>query len=123
MGNEIRNDGAVETRIFACSGGSNVGQISNSVMVEMDKKGLGNAFCLSGVGAELPKFVNDSKGANTIVIDGCPVGCAKKIFEKSGLTPSQYFVISNFGIEKRHAFDKLSEETCIALDSILPSVG
>jgi uncharacterized metal-binding protein len=122
MGDEKTNADVARTLILACSGGSNVGQISNSVMVEMDRKGLGNAFCLSGLGAELPKFVNDSKAARTIVIDGCSVGCAKKIFEKSGLAPSRYFVISDFGIEKRHAFDKLSEETARALESILPSV-
>ena len=112
-----------KTLILACSGGSNLGQISNNVMIEMDRKGLGSAFCLSGLGAELPKFINDLKAAQTIVIDGCSMGCAKKVFEKNGLEPSRYFVISDTGIEKRHAFDRLSEETGKALESVLPLVA
>jgi uncharacterized metal-binding protein len=122
MGDEKANAGTAGTVILACSGGSDVGRISESVMVEMDRNGLGDAFCLAGLGAELPKFVNGSKGAKTIVIDGCPVGCAKKIFERHGITPSRYYVISGPGIEKRHAFDKLSEETARALDAILTPV-
>jgi uncharacterized metal-binding protein len=35
--------GGVTTLVLACSGGSNVGQISNNVMIELDRKGMGNA--------------------------------------------------------------------------------
>ena len=67
--------GEVRTLVLACSGGSNVGQVSNNVMVDLDKKGLGSGFCLAGLGADLSGFIESSKVARTVLIDGCSVAC------------------------------------------------
>jgi len=109
----------VATLILACSGGSNAGQISNNIMIELDKRGLGNAYCLAGIGAALTGFIESARAARTVVIDGCPTGCAGKALEKYGIEPSQYFVVTEFGITKAHDFSKLSEETGIVLKSVL----
>jgi uncharacterized metal-binding protein len=114
--------GSVKTLILGCSGGSNVGQVANNVMIELDKGGVGNGYCLSGVGADLSGFIESAKAARTILVDGCSVGCGKKIFEKNGIEPSGYFVITDFGIEKKHAFDKLNDETRQALDQIMSNI-
>lgn len=47
---DICCNGSVKALILACSGSSNVGQIANNTMIELDKKGVGNAYCLAGVG-------------------------------------------------------------------------
>ncbi len=104
--------------ILACSGGSNVGQAANSAMIELDKRGAGNAFCLAGVGAALSGFIESAKAATTLVIDGCPTGCSKKAFEKYGITPTQYFVVTEMGIEKNHKFSTLDTETDQVVDYI-----
>ena len=114
--------GGVTTLVLACSGGSNVGQVSNRVMVELDKSGVGNAYCLAGVGAALSGFIESAKAAQTIVIDGCPVGCGKKAFEKYGLEPSQYFIITELGITKTHNFDSVDGETREALNKITSNI-
>ncbi|HEY3277515.1 MAG TPA: putative zinc-binding protein [Syntrophorhabdaceae bacterium] len=109
----------VKTLILGCSGGSNVGQIANNVMIEMDKKGMGNAYCLAGAGADLSGFVESARAGRTILIDGCPVGCGKKIFGRQGITPTRYYVITELGIEKRHDFHDLAEETGQAVEQIV----
>ena len=43
--------------ILACSGGSNVGQLTNQVAVELTKEGWGKMFCLAGIGGHLSGFV------------------------------------------------------------------
>jgi uncharacterized metal-binding protein len=101
----------VKTLIMACSGGSNVGQAVNNAMIELDKAGIGNAFCLAGVGTGLSGFIKSAKAIKTVVIDGCPTMCAKKAFEKYGITPTQYFVVTEMGIEKNHNFKQLNTET------------
>jgi uncharacterized metal-binding protein len=107
------------TSIFACSGGgSNVGRIANNLMVELGKIGPGNANCLAGVGAGISGFVETAKAARTIVIDGCPIACAKKIFEKQGITPVKYFVVTEMGIKKTRSFEGIEEETTQVLDLI-----
>jgi uncharacterized metal-binding protein len=91
-------------------------------MIELDKSGVGSAYCLAGIGASLSGFIESAKTARTIVIDGCPVGCAKKAFEKHELTPSQYFVVTEMGIEKKHNFSELQTETELALDYIISNI-
>ena len=114
--------GDAKTLVMACSGGSNAGQIANNVMIELDKKGVGNAYCLAGIGAALSGFVENAKAAKTIVVDGCPVGCGKKAFEKYGIEASRYFVVTELGIEKTHDFSKLDRETEAALGAIISSI-
>jgi len=36
--------------ILACSGGSNVGQLSNQAAVALTREGFGKMYCLAGVG-------------------------------------------------------------------------
>jgi len=116
---EVCCSGAVKTLVLSCSGGSNVGQIANNVMIELDRNGVGNAFCLAGVGADLSGFLQSTEAGRTILIDGCPVGCGMKIFQRHGIEPSRYFVITELDIEKKHAFDRLAEETKDALNRIV----
>ena len=104
--------------IATCSGASNVGQAANNAMIELDKAGIGNAYCLAGVGAALSGFIESAKAAKTIVIDGCPTKCGKKAFEKYGITPTQHFVVTEMGIEKNHKFDSLDTETKKVVDYI-----
>jgi uncharacterized metal-binding protein len=99
-----------------------VGQIANNVMIELDRKKIGNAGCLAGIGAALSGFVESAKAARTVVIDGCPVGCGKKAFEKYGIEASSYFVITELGITKTHDFSKLDRETEAALGAIISSI-
>ena len=43
--------------ILVCSGGSNVGQLSNQAAVELTQEGFGKMFCLAGIGGQLSGFV------------------------------------------------------------------
>jgi uncharacterized metal-binding protein len=87
--------------ILACSGGSNVGQLSNQAAVELTKEGFGKIYCLAGVGGKLSGFVQSVKDTpNLVVIDGCPVGCAKAIFREAGLPLRNHIVVTELGIEK-----------------------
>jgi len=104
--------------IACCSGASNVGQAANNAMIELDKQGIGNAFCLAGVGAALSGFIESAKAGKTIVIDGCPTKCGKKAFEKYGIAPTQHFVVTEMDIEKNHKFDSLDMETKTVVDYI-----
>ena len=87
--------------ILACSGASNVGQLSNQAAVDLTQEGFGKIFCLAGIGGQLSGFVQSAKDvARLVVIDGCPVGCARAILEKNGIENKNYVVITDLGIEK-----------------------
>lgn len=108
-----------KTLILSCAGGSNVGQISNAIMVELNKRGIGNAYCLAGIGGDLTGFVESAKFADTILIDGCQVGCGRKVLERHGIIPTKYYIVTELGIEKNHSFDNIKEETEAALIKIV----
>ncbi|HOV90219.1 MAG TPA: putative zinc-binding protein [Syntrophorhabdaceae bacterium] len=116
---DICCSGPKKMLILACAGGSNVGQISNSLMIELDKRGVGNAYCLAGIGGDLSGFVETAKAADLIVIDGCPAGCAKNVLKRHGITPNNYYIVTQLGIEKNHNFDRIIEETEKVLTKIL----
>ena len=88
--------------IYACSGiGSNVGQLANAAACQLAREGYGGGSCLAGVGSSIEKLVGMGKTADErIVIDGCPVACAKKIMDGKGLIIDRYVIITELGIAK-----------------------
>ena len=85
--------------LYACSGAADVGQVADLVARRLDDEEWGGMSCLSGIGADLSGFIESAREADNIVIDGCPVGCGKKMFEKNGL-PYSEFVLTQFGLVK-----------------------
>ena len=94
-----------EILIFPCSGGSNVGQIANQAGVKLNQNGMGNFFCLAGIGGHVSGMIESTKaGKMLVVIDGCPVACAKKTLEHTGFNIDEYVQVTDLGIEKNHDF-------------------
>jgi len=93
--------GGGEVMILACSGGSNVGQLSNQAAVELTGEGFGEMFCLAGIGGKLSGFVRSARDVpRMVVIDGCQVGCARAILAEAGVPLRGYLVLTEEGIEK-----------------------
>jgi uncharacterized metal-binding protein len=87
--------------ILACSGGSNVGQLSNQAAVELTQEGFGKMYCLAGIGGQLKGFVQSARDVPMIAaIDGCSVGCAKAILKNADIQNYNYVVLTELGIEK-----------------------
>lgn len=96
--------GGVRT-ILACSGASNVGQITNEVAKRLDVEKQGRFFCLAGVGGHISGMIASVDGSDKVlVIDGCPVACAKLTMGEAGLDGYDYVVVTDLGIEKNHDF-------------------
>ncbi len=86
--------------LYSCSGAANTGYMADQVYRKLMKKNVGNGTCLAAVGADLSGFLASAKEADgNIIIDGCPVGCGKKIFENKGLQFIQY-IMTDFGVQK-----------------------
>ncbi len=99
------------TMILACSGGSNVGQLTNQAAVELTREGFGKMFCLAGIGGQLSGFVQSAKDISQMVaIDGCAVGCAKAILEQAEVPLKNYIVVTELGVEKNKDFNLKEED-------------
>ena len=88
--------------IYSCSGiGSNVGQLANAAACRLTLEGFGGGSCLAGVGGGIEKLIGVGKAADErVVIDGCPVACAKKIMNDKGLRIDRYVMITELGFIK-----------------------
>jgi len=87
--------------IYACSGGANVGEIADKAARELMFAGEGTMFCLAGLGGDIQGMVQTARDADlNLVIDGCPMDCAKKIFENCGLSNYVQFRVTELDIEK-----------------------
>jgi uncharacterized metal-binding protein len=97
--------------ILSCSGGSNVGQLSNQAAIELTQEGFGKMFCLAVIGGHLGGFVRSAKDVPVMVaIDGCEVGCAKAILEHAEIPTKNYLVLTDLGIEKNKDFNLKAED-------------
>jgi len=93
----------VPTLIFACSGSSNVGQLTNSLALRLACEGIGTMSCLAGVGAHLSGFVVPAKDCERLVVlDGCEHRCALKTLDHVEAKPHVYLNLTEHGFAKKH---------------------
>ncbi len=98
--------------VYSCSGASDVGELSDRVARLLRDSGKCRMSCLAAVGAGLSGYVQSAAAADiNIIIDGCVVGCGRKIFENIE-GPKRYFVLTEMGYVKgaTPVSDKTAEE-------------
>ncbi len=107
----IEPEGGTKRIIFACAGASKAGQLTNEAAVQLTKEGYGNIACTASLAVGTPSIKKKVEVADeVIVIDGCPVGCARQIAERAGITPDQEIVVTDLGIEKGGGLDLPEED-------------
>jgi uncharacterized metal-binding protein len=94
-------EGEPTVLLYACSGGANVAEISDRAARELLMAGKGTMFCLAGLGADIVGMVQTARDADlNLIIDGCQMDCAKKVFDRHGLRNYVQIRVTDLGIEK-----------------------
>ncbi len=89
--------------IFCCSGASNVGVVSFQAAIRLAQEGFGAFSCIAGIGSRNPPMIRKAKSAGErVVIDGCPIGCSRKIMEMNQIPVDRYLIVTELGIDKTH---------------------
>lgn len=87
--------------IFACSGAADVGAIADQAARKLTSEGAGKMFCLAGIGGRVSGIMKTTESAEKIlVIDGCPLNCAKNCLEQAGFTKFEHVNLSDLGLNK-----------------------
>jgi uncharacterized metal-binding protein len=87
--------------IYSCSGCSSAAQLANHVAVQVDRSGLADMSCIAGVGGDVPSLVRVAKsGRPVVVLDGCPLQCARHCLARHGVEPNLHYTLSDFNIKK-----------------------
>jgi uncharacterized metal-binding protein len=86
--------------IYTCSGAADVGAVADRTGRSLVQSGFGKMSCIAAIGAGLEAYVNTAKASEAIVvIDGCPLACARKNLERIGAA-FEAFVLTEMGLEK-----------------------
>jgi uncharacterized metal-binding protein len=95
-----------ERLIFCCSGASNVGILSFQGAIRLAQEGFGSFSCIAGIGSRNLPMIRAAKSAGErVVIDGCPVGCGRKIMDANLIQVDRYVIVTELGIDKTHELD------------------
>jgi len=87
--------------IFPCAGQANVGQLTNLAAIQLTEEGYGTIACASLLAIGTESLVANAMNADEVVIlDGCPMLCAKKIAGAQGVAVGQHLVVTELGITK-----------------------
>lgn len=94
---------------FSCSGASNVGQLSNTAVIDICKTPFGVHRSLCKVATSQTQEVLE----NIVVVDGCDLQCAKKLLNSCDIKEKYHLTITVLGIEKNE--DPTFTEDTLAL--------
>jgi len=92
--------------VYSCSGCSSAAQMANYLAVRLDREEVAEMSCIAGVGGNVKKLVRTAlSGRSIIVIDGCPLACAKACLNNHAVEPDVHVELTNFGVAKRQHTD------------------
>ncbi len=97
---------AAHGKVYACAGASNVGKISMDLAIALHTENRYQMSCAAGVGADICGFTDGAKTEDTmnLLIDGCPVGCLKQMFDNKGISNYDHIVVTEMGVTKEGVF-------------------
>jgi uncharacterized metal-binding protein len=92
--------------VYSCSGCSSAAQMANHIALQLDKLGVAEMSCIAGVGGDVPHLLKIAKSDRPkVVLDGCPLACAKSCLARHDITPNIYHQLSEHGIKKIYHTD------------------
>jgi uncharacterized metal-binding protein len=87
--------------LFACSGASDVGHLTDLAARALAKDGVGKMYCLAGIGGRVEPMMNLTRSAKTLVaLDGCAQECARKTLELGGFSGFEHLKLADLGFTK-----------------------
>ena len=92
------------TVVYACSGCSDAGEIADRVARQLSRKGVAQMSCLAGIGGRVQSLLARAENAERIlVVDGCPLDCARRTLERAGFNQFDHLELHRLGIRKGSA--------------------
>lgn len=87
--------------VYSCSGCSDAGELADRVARELNQRGICEMSCLAGIGGRVkPLIMKAQKAERIVVIDGCPLNCARHTLINAGITEFQHIALQTLGQRK-----------------------
>ncbi|GAA0272682.1 putative zinc-binding protein [Halobacterium noricense] len=109
--------------VYSCSGCSSAAQMANDLAVRLDRERVAEMSCIAGVGSDVPPLVTTAtSGRPMLVVDGCPLECARKSLEQHDVTPDRHVNLAERGVPKEYHTDYDDEQAEDLYDDLVREV-
>lgn len=89
------------TIVYACSGCSDAGELADKTARSLAQSGVAEMSCLAGIGGRVKSLMKIAERADEIlVIDGCPLNCARHTLEMAGFQRFSHLELHRLGLRK-----------------------
>lgn len=89
--------------VYSCSGCSSAAQLANDLAVALDRERIAEMSCIAGVGGDVdPLVATATSGRPIVVIDGCPLECARQCLDEYDVSQEHHYVLSEEGVPKEY---------------------
>jgi len=73
--------------------------------VRLDRNGDAEMSCIAGLGGQVKSLIRTARQAQAtqrpiLVIDGCPLACAKQSLAQHGIAPTHHLQLAELGVRK-----------------------
>lgn len=86
--------------LFACSGASDLGQLTDLAARRVRASGAASMGCLAALGAVRPEKLKAAKAGRVVAVDGCELDCAMHIMTNQGIVPMTHLCLTDLGLKK-----------------------
>lgn len=109
--------------VYSCSGCSSAAQMANDLAVRLDREALAEMSCIAGVGGDVGPLVNTALSDREIVVlDGCPLECARQCLEQHDVSPDHHVNLAERGVSKEYHTDYDDEQASELFDTLVAEV-
>jgi uncharacterized metal-binding protein len=92
--------------VYACSGCSNVAQLTNDLAVVLDREGIAEMSCIAGIGGKIKSLVKVAQsGRPVLALDGCQLNCVRQTLATVDVVPTWHIEVTSFGYKKSRQQD------------------
>lgn len=92
--------------VYACSGCSNVAQLTNDLAVVLDREGIAEMSCIAGIGGNIKSLVKVAQsGRPVLALDGCQLNCVRQTLATVEVVPTWHIEVTSFGYKKQRQQD------------------
>jgi uncharacterized metal-binding protein len=106
--------------VYSCSGCSSAAQMANDLAVRLDRERIAEMSCIAGVGGDVRPLVDTATADRPmLVIDGCPLECARKSLEQHDVEPDSHVNLSKQGVRKEFHADYDEAQAAMIFDELV----
>jgi uncharacterized metal-binding protein len=113
-----------EPLVYACSGASNLGQLTNEIAIRLDREGLAEVSCAEAVGIEAgAPYAAATSGRPVVAVSGCSLACASRLLVEHGVTVTSAIQLENRGVLKAKHVSVDAADAARIYDEVVAELG